>query len=84
MITGKGPEKKKYEDYIKGKKIKWVKLEIYTLWLEPQDYPLLLASADLGVCLHYSSSGVDLPMKVVDMLGCGLPVLSINYKWLFY
>lgn len=79
-LKGKGPEKPYYEAIIKEKRPSWKKIEIITVWLEIQDYPKLLGCADAGVCLHYSSSGVDLPMKVVDMLGCGVPVFAIRYK----
>lgn len=76
IITGKGPDKAKYLAEIDAltKSGKLFNVTILTAWLSHADYATLLASADLGICLHMSSSGVDLPMKVVDMFGAGLPV----------
>src|SRR5262249_59722186 len=44
-----------------------------------EDSPLLLGAADVGISLHRSASGVDLPMKIADMFGAGLPVLALDY-----
>lgn len=80
VITGKGPEKEYYlsriEELESQNKLEMVTLR--TAWLSTEDYASLLGAADLGVSLHMSSSGVDLPMKVVDMFGAGLPVAGWN------
>lgn len=78
IITGKGPLKDHYLSKIRtlNQENKLANVVIRTAWLSPEDYALLLAAADLGISLHTSSSGVDLPMKVVDMFGAGLPVIG--------
>ncbi|KAN0012360.1 hypothetical protein ACTFIU_007659 [Dictyostelium citrinum] len=78
IITGKGPQKEYYQKKINSLLLK--KSRIITVWLDSEDYPKLLACCDLGVSLHNSSSGIDLPMKVVDMFGCCLPVLAMDFK----
>jgi beta-1,4-mannosyltransferase len=78
FVTGRGPQRLEFESRMRQLDLQYVAFR--TAWLEPGDYPLLLGSADLGVSLHSSSSGLDLPMKVVDMFGAGLPVCALSYN----
>lgn len=61
IVTGKGPLRHRFEAQMRALQLRTVALR--TAWLEAADYPRLLAAADLGVSLHASSSGLDLPMK---------------------
>ncbi|CEQ42395.1 SPOSA6832_04199, partial [Sporobolomyces salmonicolor] len=79
VITGKGEGKKAFEKEVDRREKAWQWVRVRTAWLALDDYPQLLGSADLGISLHASSSGVDLPMKVVDMFGCGLPVVALDF-----
>ena len=78
IITGKGPLRAEFIAKVEIMKAaeKLEMVTIHTAFLSTEDYAKLLASADLGVSLHTSSSGLDLPMKVVDMFGAGLPVVG--------
>ncbi|RYP48118.1 hypothetical protein DL768_005915 [Monosporascus sp. mg162] len=80
IITGRGPQKTYYEERMRELRDsgKLPNVRIFTAWLSMEDYAMLLGCADLGICLHMSSSGVDLPMKVVDMFGAGLPVAAYS------
>ncbi|SCU89810.1 LAME_0E05622g1_1 [Lachancea meyersii CBS 8951] len=77
FITGKGPMKQQFIDQVKAEK--WDCVHIEFVWLSSEDYPKLLQLCDFGVSLHTSSSGLDLPMKILDMFGSGLPVIAYNY-----
>lgn len=77
LLTGKGPGKAAFELAVTASPLR--NIRIATLWLAHDAYPRLLALADLGLSLHRSSSGLDIPMKVTDMLGAGIPVCALDY-----
>lgn len=81
VITGKGALRAPFEAEVAKRENAglWPDVCVRCVFLSARDYPLLLGCGDLGISMHQSSSGRDLPMKVVDMFGCGLPVLARGF-----
>ena len=77
LVTGDGERRTRFERLFAGLPARRVQLR--TRWLEPEEYPRVVGSADLGLCLHGSSSGLDIPMKVADLFGAGVPVCALDY-----
>jgi beta-1,4-mannosyltransferase len=77
LLTGRGPLRETFEHRAARRHFK--RIIVKTRWLEPADYPTLVGMADLGLCLHQSASGLDLPMKLADLRGAGVPVATYDY-----
>jgi beta-1,4-mannosyltransferase len=77
LVTGDGERRAEFERRFAGLPAR--RIQLRSRWLEPEDYPRVVGSADLGLCLHRSSSGLDIPMKIADLFGAGVPVLALDY-----
>lgn len=78
VVTGKGPLKLQFLERVDQLQL-LPRVIVRTGWLSSEDYPLILSLADLGVSLHTSLSGIDLPMKIVDFFGVGVPVVTLLF-----
>ncbi|MGQ0734282.1 MAG: glycosyltransferase [Acidobacteriota bacterium] len=77
LVTGRGPLKAAFEARLSRRAFEHV--AVRTAWLAPEEYPAIIGLADLGLSLHQSSSGVDLPMKLADFRGVGVPACALDY-----
>ena len=77
LVTGDGARRSEFERRFAGLPAR--RIQLRARFLEPDDYPRVVGSADLGLCLHRSSSGLDIPMKVADLFGAGVPVCALDY-----
>lgn len=77
FFTGTGPKKHFVAKQLKALSDELV--QIHMKWFSAEDYAKMIACADFGISVHASTSGVDLPIKVIDSLACHVPVIAYNY-----
>jgi beta-1,4-mannosyltransferase len=77
FATGLGPGRAAFDT--RARRIETARLRIVTGWLAETAYHDLLSIADLGICMHHSTSKLDLPMKLVDFQSAGIPALAFDY-----
>ena len=77
LVTGQGPLRKAFEQRLANRLL--ARVVVRTAQLDAVDPPVLMERAALGLCLHQSSSGLDLPAHVSDFQGAGVPVAALDY-----
>ncbi len=77
LMTGRGPLRGEFEARVRRRAL--ARVTVRTLWLEPAEYPVVVGIADAGICLHQSSSGLDLPIRLAEFRGAGVPLCVYDY-----
>jgi len=81
VVTGKGAGSEEFRAQLRSLQSRIEPtFQVLTAWLNLSDYAALLGCADLGLSLHKSASGVDIPMKLLDMIGAALPIAALDYS----
>lgn len=76
LVSGDGPLRPEWGPRLGA--LGGTRLEVETRDVAVEEYPGLLASSHLGLSVHRSSSGLDLPMKILEMRTVGIPVLAME------
>jgi beta-1,4-mannosyltransferase len=76
-LTGYGERRAGIEKAIDDLDLK--RIAVVTGWLSEPDFIALLGSADAGLSVHRSASGLDIPIKIAEMINCGAHVLALDY-----
>ncbi len=77
LLTGRGPQRSVVEARLARRSFS--RIAVRTTWLEPADYVVAVGMADLGICLHQSASGLDLPGKLAEFRGAAVPAVALDY-----
>jgi beta-1,4-mannosyltransferase len=77
VLTGDGPRRARYQPLFEQRASRRVHARV--VWLSAEDYERIIGCADLGISVHRSASGIDLPMKICDLFGGGVPVCALDY-----
>lgn len=77
LLTGDGPLRVSVGDTLRGLADEHVR--IFDVCLEYEEYLGLLRRADVGLSLHRSTSKLDVPIKIFDMMSAGLDIVALDY-----
>jgi beta-1,4-mannosyltransferase len=77
IVAGDGDRREELERKWLALPLRHVRFEFG--WFPQDEYQSRLRQSTIGLSLHRSTNNLDLPTKVSDMIGAGLPMLFLDY-----